>query len=397
MKKTQKVKLLALLPVLAVILYGGCRGARFFRERSAARKTIEAETSEPPKVSVAPVRTCSLSAAVWVTGEVRAIQNVDVTSKLAGHLNLLRLPDGTMIEEGVEMEAGQVAAVIEHEQLAAAVGTAEAGLEAARAAHATAQINAVDAQREKKRWIGLRREGAGTQQQLDQAVTAHERAQAQVMQTQAGITQAEAALQQARVNLADATIRAPFSGIVTRKHVDEGAFVGPAVPLFRLADVSRVEIVGNIAGRHLPKIRTGETRAVLEVDAYPGKTFEGTVSRVRPELDRLTRTAAVTVRVPNPDRELLPGMYARTNILLEERRNVPVVPESALVSQEDKTLAYVVENGKINIREVETGLIEGEMHEVVNGLRPGETVVVRGHRLLSDGMTVVPVELERAE
>ena len=160
--------------------------------------------------------------------------------------------------------------------------------------------------------------------------------------------------------------------------MDEGAFVGPGTPLFRLADISEVEITGGVAGRHYAGLRTGETRAVVEVDAYPGEVFEGTVSRLRPELDSVTRTVAVTIRVPNAERKLKPGMYARTRLALDERVAVPVLPDTAIVTHGDRREVFVVNDGEVHVREVETGLQEGPLSEVVRGVRAGDRVVRRG-------------------
>lgn len=266
-------------------------------------------------------------------------------------------------------------------------------MQVARAALETAQVNAADARRERERWTGLHREGAATQQQLDQAVTADERAQAQLEQARAQVAQAEAALAQANVSLSDATIRAPFSGVVLAKHVDEGAYVGPGTPLFRLADITSIEIVGSVAEFHFPAIRVGETKAAIEVDAYPGETFEGIVSRVRPEMDRLTRTAAVTIRVPNPDRRLKPGMFARLNLLLRHRPDVAIVPDAALIEKGDRIQVYAVVDGVVTLREVRAGLREGPWVEI-EGVEPGERVVVRGFSFLQDGQPVTAMEME---
>jgi len=397
MKKV--LKALVWLAALAAILYGGWRGMRLVQDRQTAVDRDAGAVAEAPpvRVIVQTVRQGSLASSVWVTGEIRAVRSVEIAPKISGRLERLRLPDGRAVEEGVEVEEGQTVAVIEHAQLEAAVRAAQAALEVAKAARETAKVNLADALREKGRWAELRKQGSGTQQQLDQAATAHERAHAQFKQAEAQIAQSEAALAQARVNLDEATIEAPFSGLVTRKHVDEGAFVGPSTPLFKLADISRAEINGGVAGRHYPALRVGKTNAVVEVDAFPNESFEGTVSRVRPELDRVTRTAAVTICVPNPERRLKPGMYARIRLVLEERKDVTIVPDEALAGSGDKTRVYVVNSGKAEAREVRIGLEEGTKNEVLDGLQPGDRIVIRGQQLLGDGMAVEPVEKDDAQ
>ncbi|MCD6415803.1 MAG: efflux RND transporter periplasmic adaptor subunit, partial [Planctomycetes bacterium] len=247
------------------------------------------------------------------------------------------------------------------------------------------------------RWTGLLEGGAGTEQQLDRAVTAFERAQAELNLAQAQIKQAEAALAQAKVNLDKATIEAPFSGVVSRKYVDEGAFVGPTTPLFKLVDIHQVEITGGVAGRHYPKLKVGQTRAEVQVDAYPGETFSGRLSRVRPELDRATRTVAVTVRMANEDGRLKPGMYARIKLVLQEHDAVPLVPDEALLTFGDETRVYVVNGGEAHARKVRIGLEEGNLNEVLEGLRPGERVVVRGKEMLREGAPVEALDVKEVD
>jgi len=397
MNKTFKI--LVRLAVLAGILYGAYRGIRIIRARQEWARAAAAtqKTAEPLKVGVVPVRLGKITQTVWVTGEVQPLKAVDVTPEVSGRLERLRLPDGTFIDEGVKVREGDVVAVVEHDLYEAAVQTAQAALMTARAGLERAKVNLAEARREKDRWRRLVAEGAGTQQQLDRAVTAFERAQAEEKLAEAQVEQAEAALAQAEINLDEATIKAPFSGIVSRKYVDEGAFVGPARPLFRLIDIREVEVTGGVAERHYKKLQIGKTRAVAEVDAYPGQEFGGFLSRIRPELEKATRTVAVTIRVRNEDGRLKPGMYARIRLVLEEHDNVLLVPDEALLSLEGETWVYVVNGGVASIRKVKLGLEEGDVNEVLDGLQPGEMIVVTGKEMLRDGAPVEAKEVQEVE
>ena len=376
----------------AAIIVAAAFAYRYVQRQS---KPIERqEITGPVKVGVVPIRMGKVSHTVWVTSEVRALHTVDVTPEVTGGLQRLRLPDGTPIDEGTKVHKGDIVAVIERDRYETAVNTAEAAVAVAKAAFYRAKVNLDDARREKDRWTRLVADGAGTQQQLDKIVTAFERAQAEFELAHAQVKQAEAALEQAKVNLDKATIEAPFSGVVSRKYVDEGAFVGPTMPLFRLVDIHEVEITGGVADRHYPKIKIGKTRAEVEVDAYPQEKFSGFISRLRPELDRVTRTVAVTIRVPNHDGRLKPGMYARIKLILDEHNKVPIVPDEALLAFEDGTRVYVVNGGEARLRKVRIGLEEGHWNEVLDGLQAGEIVVVRGKEMLRDGAAVEPQEVD---
>ncbi len=386
------LKTIAAIAGAAAIVTAAAFAYRHIQQRS--KPAAQQEAAGPVQVGVVPVRVGKISHTVWVTGEVHALYAVDVTAEVTGRLEHLRLPDGTLIEEGANVHKGDAVAVIEHDRYETAVRTAEAAVTVAMAAFERAKVNLGDARREKDRWTRLVADGAGTQQQLDKVVTAFERAQAELELAQAQIKQAEAALAQAKVNFDKATIEAPFSGVVSRKYVDEGAFVGPTTPLFRLVDIHEVEITGGVADRHYPKIKIGKTRAEVEVDAYPQEKFFGFISRLRPELDRVTRTVAVTIRVPNHDGRLKPGMYARIKLTLDEHNKVPIVPDEALLAFEDGTRVYVVNGGEARLRKVRIGLEEGHWNEVLDGLQAGELVVVRGKEMLRDGTAVEPQEVD---
>jgi RND family efflux transporter MFP subunit len=388
------MKVFIWLIVLGALCYGGYWALRFGRARKAGSNEPRQSETAPVRVAVERVRQGDIRNVIWVTGEVQPVVSVEVVPKIAGRLERLRRPDNIAIEEGVVVKKDEVVAVIEHAQLDAAKRSAEAALLAARAAYETAKVNLAEAEREKDRWTRLRQQGSGTEQQLDMVVTAYERAQTQAKQAEAQIAQAEATLEQAKVNLEDATIESPISGVVSLKYVDEGAFVGPFSPLFRVVDISEVEITGGAADRHYPKLQAGKTAAQVEVDAYPGETSSGFVTRIRPELDRITRTVAVTIRVANEQRKLKPGMYARIRLILDERKNVVLVSDDALINSEGQQKVFVVNDGLIKKRPVKIGLEESVDNEVTEGLQPGDMVVVRGQELLREGMKVETQEVD---
>jgi RND family efflux transporter MFP subunit len=380
--------------VLAAIGYGGYQGLQFAQSRKGTAGLQKQTDAAPVKVAVEHVRRGDIKNVVWITGEVRPLRSVEIVSKISGRLQRLRRPNDSLIEEGVTVEKGEVVAVIEHEQLKAAEHSSEAALKVAEAAYETAKVNLADARREKERWATLREQGSGTEQQFDQAATAFERAQAQLRQAEAQIAQSQAMLEQTKVSIDDATIESPISGVVSLKYVDEGAFVGPSSPLFRVVDISEVEITGGVADRHYPKLEAGKTAAQVEVDAYPGETFSGFVTRLRPELDKATRTVAVTIKVPNESLKLKPGMYARIELILDERKNVLLVPDDALMSVQGQQQVFVVNDGTVHIRPVKIGLEESVNNEVIEGLQPGDIVVIRGQQLLREGMKVETQEVD---
>jgi len=326
-----------------------------------------------------------------------------------------------------EIEAG--ARPQELEIARANVRGAEAAVKAAEAAVAQAKAALDNATKEYERMRNLYRDKVVTKQQLDaaeaqfeiarekhraaleQARSAREQllaAQQKLRLTEEGarkeerqaiaarVRQAEAALELARINFDECTVETPIAGVVAEKHLDEGNMVGPTTPIITIVQIETAKVVVGVNERDVRFVVPGKTRALVRLDAYPGETFEGAVARVSPVADERTRTVEVEIHIPNPERKLKPGMFARVELLLEERRGVPVVPADAVLRLEEGDFAYVVNDNVAHRRAVRLGLRGGEMVEVVEGLEPGEMVITHGLRLVADGGKVEVVERERA-
>ncbi|MEX2608419.1 MAG: efflux RND transporter periplasmic adaptor subunit, partial [Gemmatimonadota bacterium] len=199
---------------------------------------------------------------------------------------------------------------------------------------------------------------------------------------------ARAQFQQAEQLSSDYQVRAPWRGVVAKVHVHDGNYVAPRAPLVELFDPG--VLVVRLA---IPESGAAEVREGLPVriylDAYPGREFRGRITRIFPELDRETRTRTVEVAVPGAD--LAPGMFARVAFELEQAPEALVVPDAAVVVDTDGELTvYVVRDGVVDRRRIETGIESGRRVQVLSGVEAGERVVISGQRNLRQGMTVTP-------
>ncbi|MDY7011477.1 MAG: efflux RND transporter periplasmic adaptor subunit, partial [Planctomycetota bacterium] len=138
--------------------------------------------------------------------------------------------------------------------------------------------------------------------------------------------------------------------------------------------------------------RAGQTPATVAVDALPDETFLGVVHLVGQAADPATRTIEVEIRIPNPGHKLKGGMFARVNLVLDRKADVPVIPDTAILRDEQGPYVYVINDSKAHRRPVNLGLAEGVLHEVTEGLEPGDRVVVRGQRQLREGEALETVE-----
>jgi RND family efflux transporter MFP subunit len=355
--------------------------------------------SVPLKVIAEAVGTSKVAETIAVTGTFEALTSVEIVPEISGRLEQLRLPDGALIDVAVSVKTADVIAVIEHASLDAAVQQARAALLTAKASLETARVTLADAKREKDRMEGLYigREGIHgggvvTQQQYDAACTGYDRAKAGLEVAKANIEQAEAALKTAKVTLDKATIKAPITGIVSKKFVDEGDMVGPSTPLIRIVQMETLKVLGGVSERYLSALVPGKTPVHIKTDTYPQDVFEGTVHRVGVALDPATRTAEVEIRVPNSDTRLKPGMFARMTVVLSEKENVVVVPDSALLRDRAGTYVFIANDTKARRRNVKLGLSQGAYYEVLEGLAAGDVVITHGQGQLEDGQAIQIVE-----
>jgi len=308
----------------------------------------------------------------------------------------------------------------------AAIEGAQAAVEGAKAAVAQAQASLKNAAADVERARDLFKDKVATQQQLDAAETQftiarerHQAAQQQVRtaeqqvrsaeqqlraaQEQFALTEkgarkedrdavaariepAKAALDLANISLNESTIEAPIAGVVATKNLDEGNMVSPGVCIVTLVQVDTVKVVVGVAERDLALLKAGTTKATVNADAYADERFEGTLQKISPVVDERTRTVEVEIHVPNSDRRLKPGMFARVVLLLRERKGVPAIPEHAVTWVDDRPFATLVnDDGKAHRVPVKLGIAEGPVVEVVEGIQPGAVVITRGHQGLKDG------------
>jgi RND family efflux transporter MFP subunit len=184
-------------------------------------------------------------------------------------------------------------------------------------------------------------------------------------------------------------LRSPISGFVTVRNFDRGDMFSMGSPLFVIHQVIPVKLLIGISESEYTKVKKGD-QVQITVDALPGKVFTGKVERLYPIVDSATHTFKVEVTIPNKDKVLLPGMYARATVNFGSIHNV-VVPDQAIVRMEGtgQRFVYVLNaNNTVSLVPVTPGRHIGSEYEIVEGLADGAKVVVKGQSTLKDGMNV---------
>lgn len=205
-------------------------------------------------------------------------------------------------------------------------------------------------------------------------------------QVRVGIQQAETALELARLQLDEATIRAPFDGVVAELYISPGSMIGPQAPV-ALVISQNMEVVIEVEESRIGQIFAGQN-AALQVTAYPGQDFPAVVTSVAPAADSSTHTFAVKVAPVDEEGLLRSGMFANVSVLAQEREGALLAPRAAVTLINNQETVYVVKGDTVEQRPVTTGLFDSTRIEILDGLAAGETVVIAGQPNLVDGARV---------
>jgi membrane fusion protein (multidrug efflux system) len=338
----------------------------------------------PPVVAVAVVGMQEVNEPFEFVGRMEALQAVDVRARVQGFLEQRRF------EEGDVVQAGTLLFVIEPDQYEVRLASAQADL-------ARAEANLQERKRTLTRVRGLRQRGVVSEAELDEAIAAHEMAQAEVQV-------ARAAVQAAQLNLDYTRIQAPITGRIGRAFASVGNLVGPdSGPLARLIKIDPIRVVFSISESALVNVMLALQETSLKEFSQsfvprirlPNDTLyahAGRIDFVDNEVDPTTGTVAVRALFPNENAVLLPGQFVTAVVRRQEGERLPVVPQSAV--QEDREGRYVLvvdDQNRASQRRLQTGPRTDQGWAVAAGLQAGETIIVQGVQKVRPGMTVRPV------
>ncbi len=201
---------------------------------------------------------------------------------------------------------------------------------------------------------------------------------------------AEATWELAKLELSYTRVRAPFAGRIVARQIDQGRTVSVGTVLFTLADLSRLLARVHVPAREFRNIRTDQP-VRLRVDSS-GESLEGRILLVSPVVDPAAGTIKVTVAVDRYGPAVRPGDFAEVSIVTDRHEDVLLVPRTAVLTEHEDRVVYVVEGDVAHRRVVEVGFEDDRNAEIMSGLSEGVSVVVRGQRSLSDGQSVTVLE-----
>ena len=212
----------------------------------------------------------------------------------------------------------------------------------------------------------------------------------EITQAEADLAQATARVERIQHETRQATIRAPISGHVVKKHVEAGAWVQPGTAVVSLIALDPVFVTGPVGERDIARVRTGQP-AQVTADAYPGQVFSGTVTAIVPGADTGSRAFPVRVTLRNPDTRLKAGMFARVSVRTGQGRQGLFVPKDAVVRRGGQEYVFVVDGDTARQVKIEIGaLVDGLVEVRARELAPGLKAITLGNEFLQPGMKIRP-------
>ncbi|HAC15387.1 MAG TPA: efflux transporter periplasmic adaptor subunit [Bacteroidetes bacterium] len=197
----------------------------------------------------------------------------------------------------------------------------------------------------------------------------------------------KATLDMAKLNVEYTTVRAPISGVVSERMVRTGNMVVPNQNVFRVTTMNPLKAILHLPEHELQKIKVGQ-KVMMDIDAIPNTTFEGSVERISPVVDRSTGTFRVVVLLRDQANRIKPGMFARVRVVYDVRDQTMVVPKLAIINDGGRNSVFVVNDSLVKRKNVTVGYTNGTKVEILNGLDIGDVVVTVGHNSLRDSTRV---------
>ncbi len=317
-------------------------------------------------------------------GRMEAVERVEVRARVTGYLQAILFKEGELVKEGQPLYR------IEPDLFKAAVEQAQGALEGTKASKKLTQV-------ELDRANQLLSSTYGTAQKRDQALAADENAAANILRSQAD-------LDTAKINLAYTDIKSPITGKVSRTKITRGNVVSPdSGVLTTVVSQDPMYVVFPVSQREFLQVRReGETvdRKQIEVTVRfsDGSVYEhkGRINFVDVTVDKSTDTVTVRATLPNPDGHLIDGQLVRVNVDAGAPKEKIVIPQAALIADQQGVYVFAVENGKAAVRRVKVGDETGADVAIDSGLKAGEQIIVEGLQGVKPGAPVLASPMPQA-
>ena len=354
-------------------------------QKTAAAKEEQAAATLVPRVLVARAQRASTEAPLVLPGSVQPLQETAIFARANGYVRAWHADIGASVKKG------QVLAELDIPDLDDEFRQASAAAHQAEASVTQARSELDFARATNDRFTALIPTGVVSQQQTDQYASAYEVRAANLEAARAAHGSAQANVRRVQDLRSYGTLTAPFDGVVTLRSTEVGQLVvagtGQGQPLFKVAEDDVVRVFVNVPQLYAAGVQAGQDAPVTIREA-PGRVFRGKVARTSRELDTASRSLLTEVDISNADRALVAGMYARVSFDVK-RQDAPLfVPATAVLIDAKGARVAVVKNDEVRWQTIEIGADLGDRVAVPSGLSEGDSVVLTPSARLREGQRV---------
>jgi RND family efflux transporter MFP subunit len=368
--------------------------------------TQSAETQIAPTVGVTKVTRKSLQRQITLSSELVPFQEIDVYAKESGFVQKLYVDYGTRVKKGqlmATLEIPELQALLVEDKADIKADNNEVSRDQNEVGRYKAEYKALHLEYTRLNDVSQSQPGLVAQQEVDDAQGKDLAASSQVDAAEAALDAARSQLASAQAKLAHdqalfdySRITAPFAGVVTNRYANLGTLMQAgtdsstqALPLVRLSEDDLFRLVIPVPESYVEYIRIGDP---VEVSVPSlNRTFPGKVARFSVEVREDTRTMHTEVDIPNPERVLMPGLFAEATLTLQKKDNILTVPVQAVSHENNQTAVYMVNaQDQIAIQPVTAGMQTTNNVEILSGVSEGEQVVVSDRSGLKAGEKVQP-------
>jgi len=335
------------------------------------------------RVSAVEVHRGDLYIPIIATGTILPQYESRVGSKISGRIERIAVDEGDYVKGDEEIVRLDQSDILLNRRRA----TAE--LEMAKASLKEARLNVANLTKEKKRLTSLYERKVVSEKRYDDINTAFSMAVAKMDLASAQMERANANISLASQRLKDSVVKTPFSGIVVKKYVNEGEIISPGTPLVWIMNIARIKAEVEIPEVKMLQLRKGILADVV-LDALPDYRFHGRISRINARIDPVNRNFKVEIDIPNGKQLIKPGMFARITLKTNVLKNIVIVPQKALVTDnEGRDAVFVLKGEGVISRPVTIGAFNADMAEIKKGLEVGEKVIITGNYGLEEDTEVI--------
>ncbi|MDY6903229.1 MAG: efflux RND transporter periplasmic adaptor subunit [Thermodesulfobacteriota bacterium] len=345
------IVLVVVLILVIILMFMGVSMKK--KQVEAKRKSEIGQQTPDVNVVLYEVAPRDISDKINFPGTIEPWVDLTVAAQVTGEVLQKTVTDGDAVK------AGDILVQIDSRKYQNAYESAKASLASARSSE--------------KRIRALYKKDLASQSDLDTI--------------EATVENHRAAMENAKLDLDHCTIRAPITGIVNQVFVEKGEIVAMGQEVVRILQTDPVKVTVGIPESDMPAVRH-LTQFTLTIDALDGKKFAGEKHFLSQITDSMARLYDLEILIPNPDGEILPGMFARVDIVKQSVKDTVVVPLYAITSNGSSHIVFVTEGNVVHRREVTTGIQQGFNVEIKSGLEIGEKVVIVGQKHVSDGQAV---------